>query len=141
MRAEFTAIDGDATAAGEPSLPPDHFHSKLLESLYRVVWSNRVDDRAKMRVDTLKIDQRFRADPEGFRIANHLCRLGGGQQRFGGHTSGIETFAAHPILLDQDDADAELGGAGRHGQSRSAGADDAEVHLLAERHRLTLIDA
>ena len=74
-----------ATSAGEASLPPDHFHPKLLESLHRVVWSNRVDDRAQMRVDTLKIDQRFRADSERFRIANHLRCLGGGQQRFGGH--------------------------------------------------------
>ena len=59
------------------------------------------------------------------RIAVHAP--GGRDQRLGGHAAGVQAVAAHPVLLDEHDGDAERGGRGGHGQAGRARADHADV--------------
>ena len=55
------------------------------------------------------------------------ARLAGGDQRLGRDAAIVEAVAAHLVLLDQHDGDAELRRSGRHGQAARAGADDAQI--------------
>ena len=58
-----------------------------------------------------------RANPERRALTNGVRAIGGRDQRFRRHATGVEAIAAHFASLDEDDFAAELRRARRNGQS------------------------
>ena len=115
-------------AADEARLLLQDAHAELLEALDRIVGRDGGDHLGHVIHDAAEIDLGLdRRDAEGGAVALRLRGLGGGNQRLGRHAAIVEAIATHLGALDQHDAEAELGGAGGHDQTRRAGADDADI--------------
>ena len=103
------------------------------EACDRVVRGNGGDDAGHVGTHAGPVDaRRIGVDAEAVRVAHGLrvpCRR---DQRLGGHATGVEAFATHPVRLDQRHGEAEPGEAAGRRQAGRAGADHDDVVRICD---------
>ena len=106
----------------------DDVDAEAGEALDRVVGSDGGDDPVNVSVHRAVVDRRLHGrDAEGRAGTHELRPPARRNQGLGWHAAVVEAVAAHLVLLDERDRDAELGGGRRNGQAARAAADDAEI--------------
>ena len=93
----------------------DYTDAKAGEALDGVVRRYRGDHPVNVIVDARVIDLSLDdVDAEGRRRAHGFGALAGGEQRLRRHAAKVEAVAAHAVLLDEHDWNAELSRCGGH---------------------------
>jgi len=130
------AFDLDFPWSGKASITQDDFDAHAFEALHRIIRLYSLDDAVDMAVNALGIDRRvLRADPERPGVAQPFRRVARRQHGFRRNTAGIEAIAAHFVSFDQGHGRPHLGRPGGHGKPARTGADNADIHVQAIRHR------
>ena len=129
--ANFKLIgDGDGALVLERRVPLDHAHAQSGKALGRIDWRDRGDHALHMRAHLSEIDRhRRRAHTERRAALYGMRMLGRRQQRLRRHAAGVEAVAAHFVIFDQHDGDAERGRRRSHRQPAAAAANHTNVRL------------
>ena len=130
------AVAGDGPAVHEARGLAHHLDAQAVEPLLAVDRGNGADGLVDVGHDPGEVDlDRTRGDAKGGAGARCVGGGGGGDQGLGRDAAIVEAVAPHLALLEEDDLQAQLGGACGDGEPAGAGAEDGDVGLDRLGHR------
>ena len=123
-------VDLDRPRAGEPAGALDDGDAAALDQPGEAL-EQPAHDAVLVGVDAGHVDAlEGGADPELLGLTRGVGDLGGVQQRLGGDAADVQAGAAELVLLDERDAQAELGGAQRTRVAAGPRSQDHDVELV-----------